>query len=1204
MSLNPSSPDTKEINLSTFGGLVTNMNPVSLPMGVSPDCSDCTFLPGGVFQRPCLRKAFTSALGTSTFVYGKTYVDPQNVIRNLYLDTLGNLWMENITTSAVPVIIAVTTPGSFAKSITAFGREYIAVSDGLHGQEVPLQYDGTNLDRVTQDGPGAPPTVASIALPSVAMVSSGAPLVLTVVEADPEGPDGSGFFTSINLYTSSAVTGVTVGDPVTIAGNSTINGGPFTVLAIYPGTPNSLIQLSAYLDPSTVFGLGGTATIPGSTMTRQENVVTVTTATPHQLQIGYQAQITGIPATVISNGVTSIVINNEDLPGIATVTTLAAHGLVPGAVVGLRGVYAVSVGNGITAVSLVNQVASVTTATAHGLQPGAVVSLLGTASLDGTVIVTQVPSSTVFCFTSVGANVTLGSGGHVFLIWPVPDADIPPQYEVIAAPTPLTFQIAVSYTDGTWTTGIVSFAWDGIFYVNGVSMPATPGGTDFTVFTYQQYGPNATTSSVGTVTPHGQVAPGLKQVRVSFLTRQGAVTAPSPPTKVVCNGGQYLSVTNLPIGPSNVVARIIELTGAEGAYFFYIPAPPQVNGQIVGTATQINDNTSTSVLLDFGDPTLFAALGTSIPGNNLANQIVLDSALGFGYYGSRLMTYGQRNVVQNFLNLGFDGGHTVHVPAQLADTIPLGWTDDDSSGTGMLATGHYGTGWQITVTPSAPKGPLSQTAYEDYSGAPILQPDTQYRLRVWLKPSAIHADVVFWAIFASVSTSFSINAQILGSAMSTAGSWVEATFSAKTPVTIPSDMTLQIYATSTASTVTLLVDEINFIYAESPYLTGLYSSYVNNPEGVDGVTGLFGPEDDTHPVMDVAIIRSIFYMLTQDPEGRIHETTQGTTEPSLWTINEVAANCGTVSAFSLTRSQADDASAAGGEEWFAWYSSTGPRIFGGNQPDKIAQEIQRPAGQVFPGAPQDLGAINPAALLTVWGLNNPESKQLWFGIPTGVATTPTIIYMLSYLGMDSAESIAAGAPVHQSITGKISARDLNRKWAPWKLPINGAALMLRGTGQLVPVFFGGRNAGSGTGQVYTLDPSKNTDDDYGVMAPYYVTCAFPDHDQEQALGLGGFQKMIAYTATFLPSGIGNVLISILPETLAGTWPLNSGLYPLRATAKSQYEWSGGNCQAEFFFFKYTFTPLTGSTDVAFALASLTVAMKKATHIPVRGALPG
>lgn len=1193
MGLNPQSADDRPIALTTFGGLVTYINPTALPMGVSPDCSDCTFLPGGVSQRPCFKKVFAAPLyPNAQRTYGKSYVMPNGTILNLYFYDNGAITVENLTTApGVETLLSQTSAlNCYAKSVTAFGREYIAISDGLHGQEIPLQFDGTNIDRVTQDGPGAPPTVATLTLPAVVMVSSGAPTVLTVVECDPEGPDGSGYFTSINMYTSSLLTGVAVGDPVTIAGNGTINGGPFTILAIYAGTPNSLIVLSAYLPPGTTFGLGGTATIPGSTATRQNNIVTVTTATPHQLQVGYQAQITGVTPEIVGGNITGIVIDNEDLPGLATVTTASAHGLVPGCNVSISGINANVIASIATA-QLQGQVLTVTTTTAHGLSPGAIVSLAGNtaANLNTTVTVQNVTGPTTFTAIIADAD-TSGTGGDVEIVWPVPDTATPNFFPVVAAPTPTTFQIAINYCDATWGAGsaqLVTFSWNGTFYVTAILSP--------TSFQYQQYGPNASTSVVGTVTPYGQAAPGVHQIQVLFLTRQGLVTSPSPPAKFVANGGQYISVTNIPIGPSNIVARILAFTGAQGAYFFYLPAPPQVNGIFVGTQTQINDNTTTSVLLDFGDNSLFNGIGISTQGNNLANLDVIDSALGFGKYASRLITYGQRNTVSGLQNLGFDGGSFPNAP-----TIPTGWTDDGSGG-GQLAVGHFGQAWKIAVTPSNPCGAISQTAYEDYTGAPIIEPNTQYYLRAWLKPSAIAADLSFYFILSSASLAFSIAAIVPGSAMSTAGSFVEMPLSGMTPVTIPSDFILQVYAKTTASTLTLLVDELNLVFSESPYETGLIGSYVNNPESFDGVSGPFGPEDDTHQVMDVGIIRSVFYMLTQDPSGRIHETTSGPTEPADWVVNEVAANCGTVSAFSLTRSQADDASASGGEEWFSWLSSTGIRIFGGEEPIKISQEIQRPAGPPFPGAPADLGAINTAAQLKAWGLNDPDQKQMWFGIPSGVATVPNVIYFISYLGLDNASAIASGAPVHRSLSGKMVANDLSRKWSPWQRPMNGGALMYRTPTEIQPVFFGGKQGGVAFGNAYTLNAAQFTDDDYGGMLPYYVTYAFPDRDQEQQLQLGGGMKMVAYTST-LVSGTGIMTILVVPETLAGTWPL-SGTYQMQSVPKFDTEWAGGMCQAQRMFFKFLFAPLAGTTDVAFNLDSLTVWLKQSKHMPVRGAYP-
>ena len=144
--------------------------------------------------------------------------------------------------------------------------------------------------------------------------------------------------------------------------------------------------------------------------------------------------------------------------------------------------------------------------------------------------------------------------------------------------------MSISYSDGTWNSGTVSFGWNGTFYVTAL----TSNGIQ-----YQQYGPDAITNSAPRERSHlfGQAAPGIHQVQVCGLLPGSVITEPSPPATFVANGGQYLSVTNIAIGP-NWVGRILLFTGAGGAYFFYIPVPAQINGLVVSTATQINDNTT------------------------------------------------------------------------------------------------------------------------------------------------------------------------------------------------------------------------------------------------------------------------------------------------------------------------------------------------------------------------------------------------------------------------------------------------------------------------------------------------------------------------------------------------------------------------------------------------------------------------------------
>ena len=1159
-----------EIGLDVFGGIVTEMSATDVPPGVSPDNAEMSFVPGSVFTRAGFRKVLPSPIvGNPAVTYGKSYQDPTGAIRNLYFDAQGALWVEDLSSPGVLTLLLQSTPDCYAKSVTAFGREYIAISDGLHGQEVPLQYDGTNLDRVTQDGPGAPPTVVSLALPSVLMAVTGAPSTLTISECDPASADESGEFHAINVFTTAGLGALEVGSVVTISGSVSPYNGTWSVIAAYDNAGGSLFVVAAYLPAGTVYHSGGTVTIgSGTTARRSTNIVTIKTAAVHNLQVGYQVQITGLPAATVGTVISTVVINNEDLPGLATVTTSAVHGLVPGLYVSLIGIVGSAVGGAIVSATRHGNVVTVVTTTAHGLSPGSEITVAGVTdtSFNTSTTVLQVVSTTVYTYYQVAVDAA-SSSGTTTILWPIPNTETPTYYEVMAAPTTTTFQVQIAYSDGSWTGGLVKYAWDGKFFVSAV--------LSTTEFQYQQYGPNATSATVGTVTPYGQVAPGEHQMQVLFLTRQGYVTRPSPPVKFIANGGQYLSVSNIPIGPPNVVSRILAFTGARGGYFFYIPVPAQEMGQVVSTSTQIDDNTTTGAVLDFSDNTLYAALSISTPGNQLANQIVLDSALGFGFYGSRLLTYGQRNIIQNLLNMGFDGGYMLTAP-----TVPSGWNAPGSGGT--LATGHFGGGWQISITPSAPVGQLTQSFYLDAYGAPIGTSKVTYTARVWAKLAQTAADVRLTIAITSTSTSFASYAVFSGSDMSTDGGWLEQPFSVAMPNPIPPDMKLTIYASATASTVVLLVDELSIIYAESPYLdTVAFVSYVNNPEGFDGLSGKFGAVDDTRKLMDWGIVRNALYLLTRDPSGRLHRTSDnGVTEPAGWSVDEIGANCGALSAFCLTHSQADDASAGGGEEWFAWASASGARLFGGDQPWKISQEIQ-----------PDWDLINFPEAKTAWALNDPVARVIYFGVPRVTATTPNVILPVTYRQLDTPYQIAMANPVRVSNNGKLAAPDNARKWTRWNRPMLGASMMYRSPGELSVVLFG-------SGNVYTLDTALLTDDDYGKIVDYYTTAFFPDHEQEQSFQLGLWRKVLLYTMAQL-SGVGQARVGVLCNSLANRWPLDV-VRVLDPDAFHDFEWGGGNAQGQRMALKIEGLPTTG-TDHRFMLQKVGLRMRPA-KLAVRGAL--
>jgi hypothetical protein len=1262
------------VPLTVYGSWVTKVAPESVPENVSPDCGDVAFAPGQVGSRPCLDIVLGAPFPAGganglipTVVYGKSFKLPTGVIQNLYFDSNGNFWVENLTTSpGTYTLLFTSTAGSTCKSITQFGREYIAISDGLHGTEVPLQWDGTLLRRYTSDGPGAPAVVANLAIASSQMAASGNTMTrlnneVTCNTATPHNLK-VGYQAQISNVPDSNAT--TVNQEKTSQAQNTNGSGNWSEVNgewrsnFNPGTSqlsNLVFQAFGFTIPSTATILGievnvglasqssptsgyvsqvalwsgsgtlGTIKTPGTAFTDSIVVAsygsagdswgaTLTPSVVNDPSFGFaiacvadnirlfitQPWTITVYYTLSGSGtvsiISSIVINNETQPGLALVTTTEPHGLVPGISVSIVGVEPGAVAD-ITAAQWSAGTTTVTTATNHNLTPGSVVqigsvstSTSGTAfSFNGTFTVDTVPSPNQITYKQTPITATdpdvinaTASSGAITVAWPIPDDTPTPTYfNVESAPSPTTFYVAVDYADGTWSTGTVGFAWEGIFYVTAVITP--------TQFQYLQYGPDGSTTAVGTVTPFGQAAPGLHLMQVLWITDEGLVTAPSPPVTFIANGGQYIAVSQIPIGPSYVKGRILQFTGAQPLVpgelppFFYIPTTPQSEGQIVGTATQINDNTTTSVVLDFSDNTLYAAIGTSIPGNTLANQIVLDGALGFGAYQSRLFTWGQRNVVDNLLNMGFGGGSFPLTP-----THPLGWTVVSSGGT--LTDGRFGgNAWQIDS--GIGSGELSQSFYQDAYGAPIAESSITYAFRCYI---AATGSGTLIATISSASTGFSATATIAY----TGSGWYQATFTAETPDAIPTDMMFSIQGFAGLFT----ISELSLFDSQNQYTdTEAYASYFNNPEGIDGVTGQFGPADDPSKVMDFGILRDTLYILTQAPSGRLHETTgSGVTEPSGWQVNEVSSDCGILSAISLTHSQADDTTASGGDDWLAWPTEGGAVIFGGGMPEKISEEIQ--PNWYDPTQTNTAIQINMAAALTAWGLNDPVQRLLMFGLPIGTATAPSKVYVLNYQNLNSASSIAGSPPFHPSFAGKLIATDNSRKWAPWNMTVNGAVRMYRAPGAaLTLVMLGGNGQAygeaAGFGNIYTLSPALKTDDDYGQVSPYYTTYAFLDPEKAQQLQLAGGRILLAYLRAHI-AYTGQVTASYYPDSLLNLWPLTT-TRSVSPAAFFDQEFGGGQCTGDRIFIKIASSPLAGQTDNGFLMTRLTAYIKNA-KMQIRG----
>ncbi len=943
MAINPSGSAT--LTVASFGGLRTDCPPTQVPAGESPQCQDVSFAPGAVFTREALKRILPTP-SPNPLVWGQSFTAADGSPFVLVLDSKGTF--SKVVNGAL-VGIGSTVPGAQVSAISANGRMYMALSDGSRGVDVPRQFDGTTgyFDRVSQGGPAVGPTVTNLALPAVqaaAGTGSTSPVVSIVssgyIPAQTVMGQAIPAYHSTLTITLAAEQSLAVGTALVITGNTnSMFEMTVSVLAVLSATE----FICSYYSSTAQSGTGGTATVSaGNTLSRSGNTVTATTAGAHNLQVGYQAQVAGFGTSTVGGTITSIVIDNETNPGLATITTSAAHGLLPNNYITINGVGNTQVGGSVSSSVGYGSMILVTTNQEHGLSVGSVVTItdLGSAPHygDGTWTVASVPSSTQFMYEVPGANLSGtegGASGTIAVVWPSTSSDPSDNvFQVSTCPTATTFQVAISYPDGTWSSGTINFAWDGTFYVTAV--------LSATSFQYQQTGPNATTAAIGTIAPQGQLAPGTHLVVEMFLTRTGFLTAPSAPVQFIADGSGYASVSSLAIGPANVVARYLAFTGANGSRFFVLPVQAQNNGLPISTSTIVNDNTTMAVVMDFSDQSLLSGLGVDIPGNNLFNQVVLEPALGVSLFANRMAWWGGRNVIGNLLNMGFEGG-----VLSGASNVPLGWTVGDP--TGALVAGDSGLGWQVTGPGT---GLISQPAFQDYYGVAILQPQTLYSFRFWASGTATVGTVTAelyggGAVLATATVTLSQMA---------AGQFYQATFSAETPLVLPADTILQVYVTELLAGQSVTLDELTLGYAQNPFRNPQARlSYVNNPEAFDGVTGNLGPADDsTALIAMVAFTESSALMVT---ESALYAVTQaGDAEPASWSPRRLATDCGMEAVNSI----------APGAGWAVWASPEAAWLFSGTlgtAPVRLSNGIQ-PSWQQF---------------TVQWVVNDPQMQRVYFG---------------------------------------------------------------------------------------------------------------------------------------------------------------------------------------------------------------------------------
>jgi hypothetical protein len=1118
-------------------------------------------VPANFFLYKVGLRVFVAPSPATNINWIKTYEQTNGEVDTLVLDANGVLWDEDVDTnpSVLNSIPQNILPNTFAKSVTFQDIEYIAFSNLVSGTDVPRQWNGTNLDRISQVGPGQAPTASPSGGPGGSNITAiqntvqspptlirriawgsgptvmndSTPGNLLIVFGQGRQAPGQSVYTTLPPYTPTFGPGTTVvlsniTNPFPKKGGGTINyniNGSYTVQQVTTGIVggNESPPLFIIPAPTTTYGysadFGEFGPPPATNWTYQSCIATVTTQAPlPNVLAGSQIQITGTgntPPGGFDGTWTVLSAPNATSMTITSVTSVANGSTVT-----------YTYGNLVGPAPVLNQLVSIS-------------NVIGSAGPPNFFNVSQV------AITSV-------SGVNQFSINLSGAPDMPPTTQA------------------------------------GNSATAIIGGTKFTFDAGQLVTTGGGTINGGSIVGQGQVGIGARKCCVCFLTRSGYITQPSPIGYFsITSGSGSIQVSNIPIGPPNVIARIVCFTGANGGNFFYIPQDVIVvvpgAPTVTNTSTIINNNTDTTAKFNFSDTVLLSATAIDIQGNNLFNDIELGSCRGLLTYASRMFAWSEQAKVTNLRNWSFDGGRLPNV------TNPLGWTIDATNGTGGSLNINqpapvFGWTYQIQNTSGSTQaiwGMLTQSAYKDEFGVAILQASVLYSVRITasVSPAQASGNLVvdlFDGVTAVLGT-FSIPLASMSSTMQIyTGTLLTPNF---LPTPIPPGLQIRIWAQNVLNGATILIDRVEPFPTITPVLsTAFKASYVNNQEAFDLVTGVCGPAQNMQPLNGGMVLFDLLYALKERSWYSTFDN--GVTEPNQWTWKEVSPKVGTIGIHSYDW----------GEGWGLTGNREGIFFFEGGEPIKVSQEIQ-PLWDM----------INWNYGYSLWVRNDPEQKRFTVGVPIATPnvympefpanpnpTSPNVILACNYRELNTGAAMAQTGPIRSTFTGRLMSPEPARKWSFWNIVCPYSDYIDRANNTWPQWLCTGYN----DNKIFQLQATQLNDDGTAVNS-FWISYGFVKPEAADAKGLGLFRMEFPYF-TVLATGSGTLNSYVYPES-----PQNRPyvLDPQSLPAVSQGDLEiGVNIKGQRFFIRVG----TNAVGSAFRCSKMVVPLLPDPWSPIRG----
>ena len=489
----------------------------------------------------------------------------------------------------------------------------------------------------------------------------------------------------------------------------------------------------------------------------------------------------------------------------------------------------------------------------------------------------------------------------------------------------------------------------------------------------------------------------------------------------------------------------------------------------------------------------------------------------------------------------------------------VGFTSDSgtvlvtSASIGLIPSLDFGNAFRIVnygATSWTQAAILFQSAYQDYLGVNILQPNTPYSMRVKARSTTADAQQltiqlptysggVFGAtLYGSATFSFNQGGYVIQEAELVTGTGL--------PI-VPSTLQIAVGVSELAPGAGLEIDRIEIYPTDNPVLTTtILTSYAGKFESVDQNTGTLGvgtenpqPAVGAFELLEQLYIEKISSLqITQDSPNY---------EPNEWQVRQTSDRAGSVGPNAFDE----------GEEFTISASRAGVYFFDGGKPMPISRELQSTANNL-----NLWETINWNAGSSIWIRNDLANRRLLIGVPmitpnfwlpnapALTPTSPNVILMCNYTGCPTGEELAASSEVHITMFGDLKALDMRRKWSIWQIACPAAEFITRPDGFTDQLLLCNGIASS---KIYQLvngaaSGGQNTDDGAAINWDY-VTYGFVKAKQgQQNPMLNALRKVWYYMAATM-EGVGQVAAKLYSNSL-GASPQNTFTIPLNFTLSS------------------------------------------------------